>query len=125
MSYSLCMGHYQQLRVWQLAHRLAIDIRRTTQTFPSEEKYDLTSQIRRASLSVPTNIAEGQARFGRGGTLYFTRVAFSSLAEVEYLLFYAFDYGCLEKYAYDRLEDQRKHVNVLLIRLIRSLDSGD
>ena len=119
------MGYYRTLRVWQLAHQLAIDVRHTTKEFPAEERYDLTSQIRRASLSVPTNIVEGHARYGRKETLYFARIAFSSLAEVDYLLFYALDYGYLDKESYDQLDRLRKHVNILLIRFIKSLSSNN
>jgi len=62
---------------------LVVEIYRLTKTFPSEERYGLTSQLRRAAVSVPSNIAEGRGRFGLGGFLYHLSVANGSLGELE------------------------------------------
>jgi len=59
------MAPYESLKVWQLSHQLALDIVAATRRFPREERFELTSQLRRAALSVPCNIVEGKARFGR------------------------------------------------------------
>jgi len=75
--------HYRQLLVWQKAMDLAVMCYEITKPFPSEERYGLTSQIRRAAVSVPANIAEGNARFHTKEFLNHLSIARGSLAEVE------------------------------------------
>src|SRR5438128_2288659 len=74
---------YRDLRVWQLSMQLAEDCYRLTRSFPREETFGLTSQIRRASSRIPANIAEGYGRSHRGEYLQFLRVAQGSLKELE------------------------------------------
>jgi len=86
---------FRKLDVWRKAHVLALKIYRVTKGFPREEVYGLTSQLRRAVVSVPTNIAEG---CGRGTEADFARmlaIAAGSASEVEYLLLLAGDLGLL------------------------------
>jgi four helix bundle protein len=78
-------GTYKNLIAWQLADSLFL-IHAVTKGFPREERYELTSQVRRAALSIPTNIVEGTARFNPGEKVQFLRTAWSSLAELEYLM---------------------------------------
>lgn len=87
------MQRFTDLKVWQQSHALTLEVYRFTKAFPSEEKYGLVSQLRRAASSVPTNIAEGSKR--RGGQDYarFLNVAEGSLAETEYLLMLGRDLG--------------------------------
>lgn len=119
------MAHYTQLRCWQLAHRLAIEIARISKRFPPDERYGLTSQLRRAALSVPTNLVEGQARFGRREALRFARIAVSSLTEVEYLRLFARDSKYVSEDQYRQLDSLRGHVSRLTYRLIRALDASE
>jgi len=74
---------YQDLECWQKAMDLVVDTYQVTKTFPSDERYGLVAQLRRAAVSVPSNIAEGRGRFGLGGFLYHLSVATGSLVEVE------------------------------------------
>ena len=74
---------YQDLEVWQKAMDLVVETYRLTKTFPSDEWFGLIAQLRRASVSVPSNIAEGRGRFGLGGFLYHLSIATGSLMEVE------------------------------------------
>jgi four helix bundle protein len=74
---------YQDLEVWQKAMDLVLETYRLTKTFPSDERFGLIAQLRRASVSVPSNIAEGRGRFGLGGFLYHLSVATGSLVELE------------------------------------------
>jgi four helix bundle protein len=75
--------HYKELKIWQKGMALVKDIYRLTETFPASEKYGLAAQLRRAAVSVPSNIAEGQARSGTGEFLQFLSHAGGSLAELE------------------------------------------
>jgi four helix bundle protein len=87
------MQRFTELRVWQRSHALVLEVYRATLKFPSEERYGLTAQLRRAALSVPTNIAEGSKRVSRQEYARFLNVAEGSLAETEYLLMVARDLG--------------------------------
>ena len=73
---------FRDLVVWQRAMDLVVEVYRVTKSFPSEERYGLTAQLRRAA-TVPSNIAEGRGRFGLGGFIYHLSVATGSLMEVE------------------------------------------
>lgn len=73
---------FEKLEVWQMARKLAVRIYKQTQSFPNEEKYGLTSQIRRSALSIGSNIAEGSTRASAKDQAHFTTVAYGSLMEV-------------------------------------------
>jgi four helix bundle protein len=77
---------YRDLNVWQKADELALESYKLTKKFPKDELYGITSQLRRAVLSVPTNIVEGYARKGDKELARFVNISLGSLAEVEYLL---------------------------------------
>ena len=87
------MRDFRQIKAWEKAHSLTLAIYKTTGQFPREELYGLTSQIRRASASIPANIAEG---FGRGGNVElarFLQIGIGSAYEVEYHALLARDLG--------------------------------
>ncbi len=74
---------YRELIAWQKAMDFVMDVYRTTKTFPRDETYALAGQLRRAAVAIPTNIAEGQARFSPNEFHFFLRRARGSLVEVE------------------------------------------
>lgn len=113
---------YKELVVWQKAMELVIAIYKATNTFPNEELYGLTSQIRRAAVSVPSNIAEGQGRQTRGEFRQFLGQARGSLAELETQLLIAHSLGYLEDCS--ELLAQRVEVARLLNGLLNSLTSS-
>ena len=76
-------GGYRDLEVWQLGMELATDAYRLTRSFPTDELYGLTSQIRRSAASVPANIAEGYGRNSQKSLAYFLRISIGSLKELE------------------------------------------
>lgn len=78
------MRDHTKLRAFELADRLAVEVYRFTRSFPKEELYGLTSQMRRAVVSVPSNIVEGCARSGEADFLRFLDIAFASLRELHY-----------------------------------------
>jgi four helix bundle protein len=88
---------WRNLEIWQRADDLARSVYRTTRTFPPEELYGLTSQLRRAALSVPTNIVEGCARESDKEFARFLEIAFSSLAETKYLIHFSSSLDYLSK----------------------------
>lgn len=77
------MKSYRELRVWSAGIRLVKDVYRASSQFPGDERFGLTSQIRRAAVSVPSNIAEGHEREGTREFLHHLSIALASLAEVE------------------------------------------
>ena len=87
------MQRFTELKVWQPGHALVLTVYRMTTGFPKAEQYGLTSQLRRAALSVPTNIAEGSKRLGGQEYARFLNIAEASLAETEYLLMVSRDLG--------------------------------
>ena len=92
-----------------------------TQHWPKRELYGLSAQTRRAALSVPTNIAEGAARFGRKDFARFLNIALGSLAELHYLLEFARDLGICETSDWDRLNRIRDQTGKLLWALYRGV----
>jgi four helix bundle protein len=89
------MQHFTELRVWQRSHALVLDLYRNTSRLPADERFGLTSQLRRAAASVPTNIAEGAKRTRRQGYARFLNIAQGSLAETEYLIMLSRDLAYL------------------------------
>ncbi len=87
--------YFSQLRVWQKAHRLVLEIYRLTKNFPSEEKFSLVQQMRRAAVSVPANIAEGFKKRGVRNKLNFYNISQGSLEELKYYIILAGDLGYL------------------------------
>jgi four helix bundle protein len=85
--------NFRDLIVWQKAHEFVLVIYHLTKLFPDDEKFGLTSQIRRAAVSVAANIAEGFARFGKQDKLRFYNIAQGSLEETKYYLILAKDLG--------------------------------
>lgn len=87
------MQRFTDLKVWRRGHSLVLGIYRATATFPAEERFGLVSQLRRAAVSVPANIAEGSQRDSPADYARFLNIAQGSLAEVQYLLLFARDLG--------------------------------
>ena len=112
---------YKKLIVWQRADELAYQIYQFTKQFPKEEMYGITSQLRRAAISVPTNIVEGTGRQGRKELKQFCNIALGSLAETEYLLEFSTRLGYLLPDDYKKLDYLRKETGSLLWRFFQSL----
>jgi four helix bundle protein len=87
------LGH-ERLRAWELSYEFALAVYRCTEQWPKQERYGLTSQIRRAAVSVTTNIAEGAAKRGNREFRRYLDIALGSVAEVACLLKLAKDLGC-------------------------------
>jgi four helix bundle protein len=112
---------YRDLLVWQKAKKLALDVYKSTESFPKSETYGMTSQVRRAAVSVVSNIAEGQGRLNKGEFRQFLGLSRGSLLELDTQLLLATELGYLEGRVSQALDGQIYQVLGLLDRLIASL----
>ena len=112
---------FRKLVVWQKAHELALNFYKTTRTFPTDERYGLTSQIRRSAASICANIAEGCCRQTRRDFARFAYIALGSASELEYHLLMAADLGILNEECYLPFERSVTQVKRMLTGLIRRL----
>jgi len=115
---------YRELLVWQKAKALAVHVFRATEVFPRSQLYGLTSQLRRAAVSVASNIAEGQGRLTAGEFLHFLGLARGSLLELDTQLAIACDLEYFDQESYTNLDREGYQVLGLLNRLIESLQRG-
>jgi four helix bundle protein len=115
------MGTHKQLEVWKNSIGLVKAVYQQTSGFPKEELFCLTNQIRRAAISVPANISEGSARMYSREFIYYLRISFGSLSELETLLIIASELGYMEKKNYEGLHNQIKLITVQLSRLISAI----
>jgi four helix bundle protein len=114
---------YRDLILWQKAKRLSLEIYHATKAFPKDELYGLTSQIRRAAVSVVSNVAEGQGRMTTGKFIQFLGHARGSLFELQTQLEIAYELGYIEKARFVAIEELSDDVRALVFRLIESLQS--
>lgn len=117
------MGDYKRLEVWHKAHQLTLGVYRVTASFPNTEIYGLTGQIRRASSSIPANIAEGSGRGSDTELARFLRIATGSASELEYHLLLSHDLGFIDANNYEKLNQQITEILRMLKGLIHRLDS--
>jgi len=116
---------FKKIKAWQLADDLAVIIYNATRTFPNEELYGLTSQLRRAAVSVPANIAEGSNREHKKEYLNFLYIAQGSISEIEYLLHLSKRIGYLKEKEYQEIENLRIQAAKTLFGLIKSVLTSD
>src|SRR3989344_4777875 len=117
MSYDKIQS-FRDLLVWQQAHQLVLSIYKTTKTFPREEMYSFVDQIRRAVVSVTSNIAEGFGRRSYKEKLQFYNLAMGSLTEVENQIDISHDLGYISRASYDEFVERILSVKKLLNRLM-------
>ena len=117
------LKNYKELNVWQKAYNLCIEIYKITRTFPKEELYGLTSQIRRAAVSVPSNIAEG---YGRKTTPEYLRslyIAYGSSCELETQILLSGDLGLMKAEALNKIQEDLGEVERMLKALIEAVEN--
>ena len=115
------MRNYEDLHVWQKAHSLTLAIYKATRCFPNEERFGLTSQIRRSSASIGANLAEGCGRRSDGEMARFVHIAMGSGAELSYHLRLASDLELLSKTSSEHLRSDLNEVMRMLSSLSQKL----
>jgi four helix bundle protein len=115
------MGDYQQLSVWKQAHGFTLEVYRITAGFPESERFGLTAQLRRATISIVSNIAEGSGRRTNRDQGRFLQIARGSVCEVECQLLLSRDVGYLPAATWAILNDHCREIGRMLNGLLRSL----
>jgi four helix bundle protein len=116
------MRDFRKLQVWEKAHKLTLIVYKKTDNFPKSEVFGLTSQIRRAIISIPTNIAEGCGRKSKKEFLYFLNIAFGSASELQYLIFLSFELKYLDKTTENPILEEIGEIKMMLCSLIKTVD---
>ncbi len=115
------MQDFTKLDVWQRAHSMTLDLYRKTKSFPREELYGLTSQIRRSASSIGANIAEGCGREGEADLGRFLQIALASASELQYHLLLARDLSYVAPRDYERLVTEVTGVKKMLTSLVQKV----
>jgi four helix bundle protein len=115
------VASYERLKAWQLTYQLALNIYELTDDFPRDERFGLTSQLRRAAFSVPANIAEGAAKRGRKEFRRFLDIALGSITELEVALRIARDRRYMTQERWADIERLRNHGGIILWKLYSSM----
>ncbi len=118
------MKDFHELKVWEKAHQLSLAIYKTTLNFPKDELYGLTSQMRRASMSIPTNIAEGCGRGTDADFAHYLQIAMGSACETEYQLVLSRDLGYLPEDQHTTLQDSVQEIKRMSASLLKTLRTG-
>jgi four helix bundle protein len=115
------MRDFRKLKVWGKSHELTLAIYKATSSFPDQEKFGLTSQMRRAAASIAANIAEGCGRSGEPELARFLRISLGSASELEYHIILSTDLSYLNKSTNHHLAKQITEVKRMLTSLIQKL----
>ena len=118
------MQDFRKLDVFRKSHDLALRIYRATTPFPADERFGLTSQMRRAAFSVPAKIAEGCGRSGNAELRQFLHTALGSASELDYFCMLARDLGFLVPKQYESMESGVREIKLMLAGLIAKVGAG-
>ena len=110
------MRDFHKLGIWQRSHQLTLDVYRASKVFPKDELFGLTSQIRRAASSIPTNIAEGCGRASNKDYAHFLQIAIGSASEVEYELLLAHDLEYINDESFNKLTSETIAIRKMIIK---------
>lgn len=118
------MRDFRKYNVWEQSHLLTLEVYRVTRTFPTEEKYGLTSQLRRACSSIPTNIAEGCGKLSEKDFARFLGISFGSASETGYLILLTRDLAYLDLERYENIQIELVSIKKQLFQLIKKLNEN-
>ncbi|MHC5098035.1 MAG: four helix bundle protein [Planctomycetota bacterium] len=108
------MKDFRELQVWHKAHKLALEVYKVSAAFPKEEIYSLTNQVRRAAVSIVTNIAEGCGRGSKKKLKQFLQISTGSASEVEYQILLSHELGYMDSKAYESINSGVQEVKKML-----------
>ena len=114
---------FRDLILWQKAHQLVLFIYRITKNFPNEEKFGLISQMRRAAVSIPSNVVEGHSRKGKKEFINFLSIANGSLNELRYQVLLSKDLDYIDIKIFEELEQRAEEVSKILYSFTQSLNA--
>lgn len=115
--------YYRKLDAYQLAKTLALEIYKLVNTFPERERYGMCDQLRRAAISIPSNIAEGTGRFSIKERIHFLNISYGSLCETMCQMEIAKDLGYISQEAYSETEDLASRVSMTISGLKKTLSN--
>lgn len=115
------MGNFRNLLIWQKSMILVTGIYQATKTFPKEELFGLTSQIRRCAVSIPSNIAEGVGRESNPELLRFLNIAIGSLFELQTQIEIAFNVGLFNENDFKNLYDNTRELEIMMVSFLKKL----
>ena len=118
------MRDFKTLQVWHKAHAIVLRLYKVTASFPKEELYGLTSQIRRAVVSIPANLAEGCGRDTQAELARFVHIASGSAVELEYHVLLAHDLGFIDQQTFSELDASINEVNKMLAGFAKTIQSN-
>jgi four helix bundle protein len=113
--------YFRDLLIWQKSMTLVTEIYQLTNSFPKEEIYSLTSQIRRSSISIPSNIAEGYGRDGNNDYLRFLNISISSLFEMQTQLEISFNLKYINEVQFNKINEDSREIERMLSAFIRKI----
>ena len=119
------LKNFKELHVWQKAYQLCLEVYNVSKKFPAEEKFGLTSQMRRAAISIPSNIAEGYGRKTIPDYVRCLYIAYGSTCELETQTLLCGDLNYLDDTQQNLLIEKIKEVERMLMALIKSLENKD
>lgn len=117
------LKHFKELKVWQKSYKLCLEIYRITLSLPKEEKYVLSSQMRKSALSIPSNIAEGYGRKTRADYIRILYIAYGSVCELDTQIHLAGDLHYIQGRKIDRIKEQISEIGIMLRALLRALEN--
>jgi len=115
---------YRDLIVWQKAMSFVTEVYKSTADFPKEEIYGLTMQVRRSSVSIPSNIAEGYGRNSTGDYMRFLQISMGSIFEAQTQLEISFNLGFLEKKSFERIYESSREIERMLSSLCDKINQS-
>jgi len=118
------MVNYRNYKVWEKSHSLVFEVYKVVGSFPKEEQFNLTSQIRRATISIPTNIAEGCGRETQKELMRFLYISSGSAHELEYLFLVSSELGFIQKEKSAQLLNEVDQIKRMLASLITKIKSS-
>lgn len=117
------MKGFKDLEVWEKSHHFVEDIYQVSGSFPDDEKFGLTSQIKRSAVSIPSNIAEGCGRNTDSDFARFLQIAMGSASECQYQIYLAHDLGYLSSKEYENLNESISEIKRMLSSFLNTLNS--